>query len=86
LFFKLEQGIFGSNFSRVFYKLIFFFFYLIQATKHAFAQDHCNPSLPTGTPKCTSFYFKKKEEEEEEERCRDYLIINPTSKLYYQAC
>ena len=28
---------------------------------------------------------KKKKEEEEEERCRDYLIINPTSKLYYQA-
>jgi hypothetical protein len=32
-----------------------------------------------------AFIFKKKEEEEEEERCRDYLIINPTSKLYYQA-
>jgi hypothetical protein len=33
-----------------------------------------------------AFILKKKEEEEEEERCRDYLIINPTSKLYYQAC
>jgi hypothetical protein len=32
-----------------------------------------------------AFILKKKEEEEEEERCRDYLIINPTSKLYYQA-
>jgi len=32
-----------------------------------------------------AFILKKKKEEEEEERCRDYLIINPTSKLYYQA-
>jgi len=48
---------FGSNFSRVFYKLIFFFFYLIQATKHAFAQDYCNPRLSTGTPSAQAFIF-----------------------------